>query len=143
MTSHIKDILLLGGVSTLISSALAYMPQNDIISTLDYLWFITFIICLIKLIWTKNLQPLNNFKQRFPRFSVYLTYIGWLPYITTLCSAILVGIDMLTQDDNIRIILINTQTILEYVYVIGFIISPIAATYQVFFKKLNKTSPHF
>ncbi len=135
MTSHIKDILLLGGVSTLISSALAYMPQNDIISTLDYLWFITFVICLIKLIWTKNLQPLNNFKQRFPRFSVYLTYIGWLPYITTLCSAILVGINMYAENEETLIVLINIQRILEYIYVIGFIISLIAATYRIFSKK--------
>ncbi len=135
MTSHIKDILLLGGVSTIISSTLAYLPQNIIISTLDFVWFIIFVFCLIKLVWTKNVQSLNKFKELFPRLSTYLTYIGWLPYIVTLFSTILVGVNMLTENDNLRIILINTRNILEYIYVIGFVISLITATYKTFFKK--------
>ncbi len=135
MTSHIKDILLLGGVSTIISSTLAYLPQNIIISTLDFVWFIIFVFCLIKLVWTKNVQSLNKFKELFPRLSTYLTYIGWLPYIVTLFSTILVGVNMLTENDNLRIILFNTRNILEYIYVIGFVISLITATYKTFFKK--------
>lgn len=146
MTSHIKDILLLGGVNTLISSSLAYCPQNIVISALDYTWFVIFVICLIKLVWTKSLSPLNYLKNNFPRFSVYLTYIGWLPYVVTLCSAVLIGINMYVENEDTRILLINTQTILEYVYVIGFIVSLIVATYQAFFKKFktvpsDKTSP--
>ena len=135
MTAHIKDILLLGGISTLIGSLLAYSPQNVVTSTLDYIWFIIFMISLIKLIFTKSLSPLNYLKNKFPRFSVYLTYIGWLPYIATLCTAILVGINMYVENEETLIVLINIQRILEYIYVIGFIISLIAATYRIFSKK--------
>lgn len=136
MTSHIKNILLLGGVSTLISTPLAYLSQNFVVQLVEQLWMIIFICCLIKLIITKKLAVLNAFAAKFPRFSVYLTFIGWLPYLATLFSAVLVGIDILTQNDDIHNYVINTQIILEYAYAVGFIISLLAASCKVFIKKV-------
>ncbi|MCM1324700.1 MAG: hypothetical protein NC218_11310 [Acetobacter sp.] len=134
MKPHIKDIMLLGGTYYVGSVILAFI-SNFIGDIFGFVWFYTFVISLIKLVWTKQLKSITEIKNKFPKFSFFLISIGWLPYIVTIINTTLEAINMLYPDYQTLFILQNIYIISEYIWVIGLFISIIYASYQIFIKK--------
>lgn len=134
MKSHIKDIMLLGGIYYAGSVILAFI-SNFIGDIFGFIWSCMFIISLIKLVWTKQLKSITEIKNKFPKFSFFLISIGWVPYIVTIINATLEVIYMLYPDYQTLFILQNIYIISEYIWVIGLFISIIYASYQIFIKK--------
>lgn len=134
MKSHIKDIMLLGGIYYAGSVILAFI-SNFIGDIFGFIWFCMFVISLIKLVWTKQLKSITEIKNKFPKFSFFLTSIGWIPYIVTIINTTLEVIYMLYPDYQTLFILQNIYIISEYIWVIGLFISIIYAFYQILIKK--------
>ncbi|MBO5039406.1 MAG: hypothetical protein J6C85_08170 [Alphaproteobacteria bacterium] len=132
MKSHIKDILLLGGIYFIGSTVLAFFPTLNIADTI---WLLLAVIALIILIFKKRLSFLEKLKNTLPRLSFFLTAIGWLPYVATSVSFLLLAIHLIFTNQIPLYLLQNIYIISEYIYAALFLLSLIYAAYRVFYKK--------
>ena len=73
--------------------------------------------------------------DRFPRISVFLASIGWIPYFAVLYALFSAAVDfMVSGSDSVTVFLNNYMPVYD-VYMAAIILSLLYAAYKVFYKK--------
>lgn len=130
------EMLLLGGmyqVAALIVSLLTF----DISGVLNGILYILFWLAVLAIAF--NWVPKFVFKMNdaFPRVSVFLASIGWIPYFAVLYALLTVGVDFMVSGSNsVTLFLSNYMPVYE-VYLAAVLLSLVYAAYKVFYKEEN------
>lgn len=130
------ELLLLGGIYQFIVMFLSLF-NNEISFALGGILYITFWIMVLAL--TLSLIDQLNFVYKinstFPRISVFLASIGWIPYFSILYAIFSALTDYMYNSTNSLTILLNNYMPVYDVYMALITLSLLYAFYKVFFKK--------
>lgn len=135
MNKTLSDLLILGGISHILS----YIPQT---TTLNSIWSVLFTILFIIILCKKDFSLFSPLQNKFTEITNYLKALGIVDYLTFLFGTVggfIFGyISAQRQYNNeppIDDIAVAYFSYLEYIYYIVLIIALIWATYISFFKK--------
>lgn len=130
------ELLLLGGAYQVLFMLLS-MFENDITfaiaSTLYILFWVS--VLMLSLAFVNSWGFVYKLNDKFPRLSVFLASIGWIPYFQAIYALIGSATDYYyVTPDSLTIILNNYMPIYD-IYMALILFSLVYATYKVFYKK--------
>ena len=97
--------------------------------------YLLFWIAVLAIVFNWVPEFVFQLNDSFPRVSVFLASIGWVPYFTVLYALLSSGVDyMVSGSDSVTVFLNNYMPVFE-VYMAAIIISLLYAAYKVFYKK--------
>ena len=131
MNEKTKEICVLGGLYFVIGYIIDLV--NGFASNLSMIFFILFVILFFMILFGKKFAFLHKFINKFPKFSVYLYYIGFIGYILLVFNLLVLGPTEFISLSEVmqKYIAWGVATI----NIIGVLLALILATRNVFFKK--------
>lgn len=99
------------------------------------LLYICFWLAVVAIVFNWVPKFVFQMNDRFPRISVFLASIGWIPYFTVLYALVSTGVDFLVSGSDSITVFLNNYMPLYDVYKIAVMISLLYAAYKVFYKK--------
>lgn len=128
------ELFLLGGmyqVSALIISLFA----SEIAYVINGLLYIVFWLIVLAMAFNWVPRFVFQMNDKFPRLSVFMASIGWIPYFTVLYALFSLSVDyMVSGSDSVTVFLNNFMPVYD-VYLAAIVISLLYAVYKVFYKK--------
>lgn len=131
MNEKTKEICVLGGLYFVIGYIIDLV--GGFASNLSTIFFILFVILFFMILFGKKVAFLQKFTDKFPKFSVYLYYIGFIGYILLVFNLLVLGPTEFISLSEVmqKYIAWGVATI----NIIGVLLALILATRNVFFKK--------
>lgn len=128
------ELLLLGGIYQAAALAIS-LWTSEIAYAANGVLYLLFWIAVLAIVFNWVPEFVFQLNDSFPRVSVFLASIGWVPYFTVLYALLSSGVDyMVSGSDSITVFLNNYMPVFE-VYMAAIIISLLYAAYKVFYKK--------
>ena len=134
------ELLLLGGTYQILFMLIS-MFDNAIAFSLASMLYILFWISVLalSLAFVNSWNFIHNLNSKFPRLSVFLASIGWIPYFQAIYALTSSITDYYyTSPDSLTIILNNYMPVYD-VYMSLIVLSLFYAIYKVFYKKEDLT----
>ena len=131
MNEKTKEICVLGGLYFVISYIIGLV--GGFASNLSTIFFILFVIPFFMILFGKKVAFPQKFTDKFPKFSVYLYYIGFIGYILLVFNLLVLGPTEFISLSEVmqKYIAWGVATI----NIVGVLLALILATRNVFFKK--------
>ena len=131
MSEKTKEICILGGIYFMISYIINLV--GGFASNLSTIFFILFVILFFMVLFGKKVAFLQEFTNKFSKFSVYLYYIGLIGYILFVFNLLVLGpTEFISLSENAQIYI---STGVAAIDIVGILLALILATRKVFFKK--------
>ena len=129
-----NELLLLGGMYQVLAFIISWFNYEIAYATSGVLYVLFWISVLAILFnWVPHVVYITN--NLFPRLSVFLAYIGWVPYFSVFYVLFSLGIDyVVTGSDSVSVFLNNYMPLFD-VYMSAIVLSLLYAGYKVFYKK--------
>lgn len=128
------ELLLLGGIYQTAALAIS-LWTSEIAYAANGVLYLLFWIAVLAIVFNWVPEFVFQLNDSFPRVSVFLASIGWVPYFTVLYALLSSGVDyMVSGSDSVTAFLNNYMPVFE-VYMAAIIISLLYAAYKVFYKK--------
>jgi len=131
MNEKTKEICVLGGLYFAISYIIDLV--DGFANNLSMIFDILFVILFFMILFGKKFAFLQKFINKFPKFSVYLYYIGFIGYILLVFNLLVLGpTEFISLSEVVqKYIAWSVATI----NIVGVLLALILATRNVFFKK--------
>lgn len=130
MSEKTKEICILGGIYFVIGYIIDLL--GGFASNLSTIFFILFVILFFMVLFGKNVAFLQEFTNKFPKFSVYLYYIGLIGYALFVFNLLVLGPTEFISLGEVAQAYIAWS--IAGINIIGVLIALILATRDVFFK---------
>ena len=130
-----SELLLLGGMYQILAFILSYIDTPLADATLGILYIMFWIAVLamsLSIINTWGFVHRTN--EAFPKISVFLASIGWIPYFSVIYAFLTVIIDYMVTGSNSLTVFLNNYMPVVSVYLSLIALSLIYAIYKVFYK---------
>lgn len=128
------ELLLLGGIYQAAALAIS-LWTSEIAYAANGVLYLLFWIAVLAIVFNWVPEFVFQLNDSFPRVSVFLASIGWVPYFTVLYALLSSGVDyMVSGSDSVTVFLNNYMPVFE-VYMAAIVISLLYAAYKVFYKK--------
>ena len=128
------ELLLLGGIYQAAALAIS-LWTSEIAYAANGVLYLLFWIAVLAIVFNWVPEFVFQLNDSFPRVSVFLASIGWVPYFTVLYALLSSGVDyMVSGSDSVTVFLNNYMPVFE-MYMAAIIISLLYAAYKVFYKK--------
>ena len=130
------ELLLMGGMYQILAFIFAWF-NSEISYAMGGILYIIFWVAVLAL--SLALVPSWGFVHRmnetFPRISVFLASIGWIPYFSVIYAIITYVVDTFTTGTDTLTTYLNNYMPVYDIFIVAIGISLLYATYKVFFKK--------
>ena len=131
-----SELLLMGGMYQILAFIIA-MFGSEISFAMNGVLYVLFWAAVLALSFSfvSSWGFVYRMNDNFPRLSVFLASIGWIPYFSVLYALITWGVDYMTStSDSVTLFLNNYMPVYD-VFVGAVILSLLYATYKVFIKR--------
>ena len=131
-----SELLLMGGMYQILAFIIA-MFSSEISFAMNGVLYVLFWAAVLALSFSfvSSWGFVYRMNDSFPRLSVFLASIGWIPYFSVLYALITWGVDYMTStSDSVTLFLNNYMPVYD-VLVGAVILSLLYATYKVFIKR--------
>lgn len=128
------EFLLLGGMFQATALMISLFISEMAYAVIGLL-YICFWLAVVAIVFNWVPKFVFQMNDRFPRISVFLASIGWIPYFTVLYALVSTGVDFLVSGSDSITVFLNNYMPLYDVYKIAVMISLLYAAYKVFYKK--------
>ena len=131
MSEKTKEICILGGIYFVISYIIDLV--GGFASNLSTIFFILFVILFFMVLFGKKVAFLQEFTNKFSKFSVYLYYIGLIGYVLFVFNLLVLGpTEFISLSENAQI---HISTGVAAINIVGILLALILATRKVFLLK--------
>lgn len=128
------ELLLLGGIYQAAALAIS-LWTSEIAYAANGVLYLLFWIAVLAIVFNWVPEFVFQLNDSFPRVSVFLASIGWVPYFTVLYALLSSGVDyMVSGSDSVTVFLNNYMPVYD-VYMAAIVLSLLYAAYKVFYKK--------
>lgn len=130
-----SELLLMGGMYQILAFIIALF-SSDISFAMNGVLYVLFWAAVLALSFSfvSSWGFVYKMNDNFPRLSVFLASIGWIPYFSVLYALITWGVDSMTSTvDSVTLFLNNYMPVYD-VFVGAVILSLLYATYKVFIR---------
>lgn len=128
------EMLLLGGIYQ-VAALIISLFTSEIAYAVNGVLYILFWIAVLAIAFNWVPEFVFQFNDKFPRFSVFLASVGWIPYFVVLYALLSTAVDfMISGSDSITVFLNNYMPVYD-VYMAAIVLSLLYAAYKVFYKK--------
>ncbi len=128
------ELLLFGGMYQIIALIISLFT-SEIAYAINGFLYIVFWLAVLAIAFNWVPRFVFQMNDRFPRMSVFMASIGWIPYFTVLYALFSAGVDyMVSGSDSVTVFLNNYMPLYD-VYMAAIVISLLYAAYKVFYKK--------
>lgn len=128
------ELLLLGGIYQAAALAIS-LWTSEIAYAANGVLYLLFWIAVLAIVFNWVPEFVFQFNDKFPRFSVFLASVGWIPYFVVLYALLSTAVDfMISGSDSITVFLNNYMPVYD-VYMATIVLSLLYAAYKVFYKK--------
>ena len=128
------ELLLLGGMYQ-VAALIISLFTSEIAYAINGFLYIVFWLAVLAIAFNWVPRFVFQMNDRFPRMSVFMASIGWIPYFTVLYALVSTGVDFLVSgSDSVTVFLNNYMSVYD-VYMAAIVISLLYAAYKVFYKK--------
>lgn len=128
------ELLLLGGMYQ-VAALIISLFTSEIAYAINGFLYIVFWLAVLAIAFNWVPRFVFQMNDRFPRVSVFMASIGWIPYFTVLYALFSAGVDyMVSGSDSVTVFLNNYMPLYD-VYMAAIVISLLYAAYKVFYKK--------
>ena len=128
------EFLLLGGMFQATALMISLFMSEMAYAVIGLL-YICFWLAVVAIVFNWVPKFVFQMNDRFPRISVFLASIGWIPYFTVLYALISTGVDYMVSGSNSVTVFLNNYMSVYDVYMAAIVISLLYAAYKVFYKK--------
>jgi hypothetical protein len=130
-----SELLLMGGMYQILAFIIA-MFSSEISFAMNGVLYVLFWAAVFALSFSfvSSWGFVYKMNDNFPRLSVFLASIGWIPYFSVLYALITWGVDTMTSTaDSVTLFLNNYMPVYD-VFVGAVVLSLLYATYKVFIR---------
>lgn len=131
-----SELLLLGGMYQVLALILG-MFNNEFVYAMGGILYILFWVAVLfmSLSVVSSWGFVHKMNESFPRISVFLASIGWIPYFAVIYAVVSMVVDyIVTGSDSVTVFLNNYMPVYD-VYMALIVFSLLYAAYKVFYKK--------
>lgn len=130
-----NELLLMGGMYQILAFIFALF-NNEMTYAMGGVLYVLFWVAVLAL--SLALVPswgfVHSMNDMFPRISVFLAAIGWIPYFSVLYALVSWGTDyMVSGTDSVTVFLNDYMPIYD-IYMVAVVLSLLYAGYKVFVK---------
>lgn len=131
-----SELLLLGGMYQVLAFILAMFNTEFAYATGGVLYILFWVAVLaLSMSFVASWGFVHRMNENFPKISVFLASIGWIPYFTVIYAVLTMLTDyMVTGNDSVTVFLNNYMPVYD-VYMALIVLSLLYAMYKVFYKK--------
>ena len=131
-----SELLLLGGMYQVLAFILAMFNTEFAYATGGVLYILFWVAVLaLSMSFVASWGFVHRMNENFPKISVFLASIGWIPYFTVIYAILTMLVDyMVTGNDSVTVFLNNYMPVYD-VYMALIVLSLLYAMYKVFYKK--------
>jgi len=131
-----NELLLLGGIYQAVALVLSLFNTQFSYATAGVLYIVFWLAVLaLSLSIVGSWDFVYKLNDNFPRISVFLASIGWIPYFAVIYGLVTMAVDyMVTGSDSVTAFLNNYMPVYD-VYMTAIVLSLLYAAYKVFYKK--------
>lgn len=131
-----SELLLLGGMYQVLAFILAMFNTEFAYATGGVLYILFWVAVLaLSMSFVASWGFVHRMNENFPKISVFLASIGWIPYFTVIYAVLTMLTDyMVTGNDSVTVFLNNYMPVYD-VYMALIVLSLFYAMYKVFYKK--------
>ncbi len=130
-----SELLLLGGMYQVLAFILSYFNTplaNASLGILYILFWIAVLAMSLSIINTWGFVHRTN--EAFPKISVFLASIGWIPYFSVIFAFLTVIVDYIVTGSNSLTVFLNNYMPIADVFLGLIVLSLLYASYKVFYK---------
>ncbi len=130
-----NELLLLGGMYQFFAFVVA-MFNNQFAYAMGGVLYVLFWVAVLALSMSfiSSWGFVHRMNENFPRISVFLASIGWIPYFTVIYAVISLMVDyIVTGSDSVTVFLNNYMPVYD-IYMAAIVLSLLYASYKVFYK---------
>lgn len=131
-----NELLLLGGMYQ-VAALILGLFNSEFAYALGGVLYILFWVAVLALSisFVSSWGFVHRMNEMFPRISVFLASIGWIPYFAVIYALISLAVDyFVTGSDSMTVFLNNYMPVYD-VYMAAIVLSLLYAAYKVFYKK--------
>ena len=131
-----NELLLLGGMYQFLAFIIALFNTQISYAMGGVLYVLFWLAVLaLSLSFISSWGFVHRMNEGFPRLSVFLASIGWIPYFSVIYALISYVVDLfVTGSDSVTAFLNNYMPVYD-VYMAAIVLSLLYAAYKVFYKK--------
>ena len=131
-----KELLLLGGIYQVLAIILNFF-NNEIALTMSAILYILFWVAVLfmSMSFISTWEFVHKTNHHFPKLSVFLASIGWIPYFSVIYSIITVITDYMVNGSNSLTVFLNNYMPVYDIFLALVCASLLYAFYKVFYKK--------
>lgn len=131
-----NELLLLGGMYQLAAFIIALFNTQLSYAMGGVLYVLFWVAVLaLSLSFISSWGFVHRMNENFPRLSVFLASIGWIPYFSVIYALVSLLVDyFVTGSDSMTVFLNNYMPVYD-VYMAAIVLSLLYAAYKVFYKK--------
>lgn len=130
-----SELLLMGGMYQILAFIITLF-SSEISFAMNGILYVLFWAAVLALSFSfvSSWGFVYKMNDNFPRLSVFLASIGWIPYFSVLYALITWGVDYMTSSsDGVTVFLSNYMPVYD-IFVAAIVLSLMYATYKVFIK---------
>lgn len=131
-----SELLLMGGMYQVLAFLFAWF-NNEISYAMGGILYVVFWVAVLAL--SLALIPSWGFVHRmnesFPRISVFLASIGWIPYLSVIYAIAAYLVDVFTRGTDTMTTYLNSYMPVYDIFLTAIVLSLLYACYKVFYKK--------
>lgn len=128
------ELLLLGGMYQ-VAALIISLFTSEIAYAINGFLYIVFWLAVLAIAFNWVPRFVFQMNDRFPRMSVFMASIGWIPYFTVVYALFSAGVDYMVPGSDSVTVFLNNYMPLYDVYMAAIVISLLYAAYKVFYKK--------
>ncbi len=128
------ELLLLGGMFQVTALCISLF-MSEIAYAIIGLLYICFWLAVVAIVFNWVPKFVFQMNDKFPRISVFMASIGWIPYFTVFYALFSTGVDFIVSGSDSITVFLNNYMPLYDVYKMAIGISLLYAAYKVFYKK--------
>ncbi len=129
-----NELLLLGGIYQVAAFIIALFT-SDVAYMANGILYILFWLAVLAIAFNWVPGFVHQLNEHFPRISVFMASIGWIPYFAVLYALISLGVDYVVSGSDSVTVFINNYMPVYDIYMAAIFLSLVYAAYKVFYKK--------
>lgn len=131
-----NELLLLGGMYQLLAFIIA-MFNSEMMYAVGGILYVLFWVAVLalSLSFISSWGFVHRMNENFPRISVFLASIGWIPYFSVIYALVALVVDFFMTGTNTMTAFLNNYMPVYDVYMAAVVLSLLYAVYKVFYKR--------
>lgn len=128
-----NELLLMGGMYQILAFLLAF-SGSELAMAMGGVLYILFwaAVLALSLALVPSWEFVHHMNERFPRISLFLASIGWIPYFTVFYALLTYVVDFFVNGSDSITVYLNNIVAVGDVFFAAIVLSLLYATYRVF-----------